>query len=90
MRVPLANLTPDQIKRADFIETIDTNQPPNRQLLWGQGVVGPMRPYPCGPHSNETLEVEIDSNQPAQQHGLIRQVEAVKGCLHPEVEKLKK
>jgi hypothetical protein len=89
MQVSLANLAVDQLKVADVIEAIDPRRPSYRQQVWGQGVVLPMRPYPSGPHTLQVLEVEIDSSQSDQLQDLLRQVESAKGCLHPDVEKLK-
>ena len=90
MQLSFANVTVGQLKAADVIEAIDPSRPSYRQQVWGQGVVLPMRPYPSGPHPLQVLDVEIDSSQSDQLQDLLRQVEAAKGCLHPDVKKLKK
>lgn len=86
--VPLATLTPDQVKAADIIEAVDPKKPSYRQQVWGQGVVPTTRPWPSGPHLVRTVEVQIDSTQQVQFQDLLHQIKTIKGCLHPEVEKL--
>jgi hypothetical protein len=90
MRISVAHVTADQLKVADVIEATDPSRPSYRQQVWGQGVVPPMRLDPSGPHTLQVLEVEINSSQGAQLQDLLRQVEAAKGCLHPDVARLKK
>ncbi len=90
MQLSFANVTVDHLKAADVIEAIDPSRPSYREQVWGQGVVASMRPYPSGPRLVQVLEVEIDSSESDRLQDLLRRVEAAKGCLHPDVEKLKK
>jgi hypothetical protein len=88
MLVPLAGLTPEQLKAADVIFAVDPKAS-YREQVCGQGVVPAMRPSTAGPHTIRVLDVRIDSSQSAQFQELLRLVEAAKGWLHPEVEALK-
>ena len=90
MIVSLANVTPDQLRMADVIETVDAKRPSYRQQVWGQGVPAVGRQPGTGPHLMQTLDVPIDSDSEAEFQDLLRRVEAAKGVLHPDVAALKK
>jgi len=89
MLVSLANVTTEQLRKADVIDAVDPTRPSYRQQIWGQGVVLAMRPYPAGPHMMQTLDVQVDSNSDAEFQYLLRRVEAAKGVLHPDAAALK-
>jgi hypothetical protein len=90
MQIPLANLTTDQIKAADGITAFDPNRPSFREQIW-RPITSPNARLPSsGPHGMQTIEVLIDSSQDNDLQGLLRQVEAAKGYLPPDIMALKK
>jgi hypothetical protein len=77
MRVPLSQLTDEQIRSADVITAINPNTGAERQLF-GQEEVARFRPYPSGPYEIQVLEVEIAASDNATFQELRQRVATIK------------